>query len=191
MRLTYCLDVAEHDDDQDDDDQDDDDQEVADVDVSPQDFELSATALTSDDSQTTSMAQAQQDAAQTQPLEPGTSSDVQAQASEQQAAADMSSRHQQDVGQFDQAQALRVSPDGTLSGPQETQQQEEEQQLDLDLIKIQEPAVSAATANGDEQQGRTTKKAVGRSKTKSTAEARPKTPKKQGRPETSTADSAT
>lgn len=185
------IEYEEHDDDQDDDDQDDDDQEVADVDVSPQDFELSATALTSDDSQTTSMAQAQQDAAQTQPLEPGTSSDVQAQASEQQAAADMSSRHQQDVGQFDQAQALRISPDDALSGPQETQQQEEEQQLDLDLIKIQEPAVSAATANGDEQQGRTTKKAVGRSKTKSTAEARPKTPKKQGRPETSTADSAT
>ena len=43
--------------------------------------------------------------------------DEELQASEQQAAANMSSSHQQDVGQFDQSQAERVSPDDSLSLP--------------------------------------------------------------------------
>lgn len=43
------------------------------------------------------------------------SSRHQARATEQQAAADMSSMLQQDVGQFDEVQASRVSPESTLS----------------------------------------------------------------------------
>ena len=50
------------------------------------------------------------------------SSRDQARATEQQAAADMSSMLQQDVGQFDEAQAARVSPDSMLpvSSPEGT-----------------------------------------------------------------------
>ncbi len=107
-------------------------------------------------------------------------------ASEQQAAADMSSSHQQDVGQFDQAQASRVTPQETVSTPQQ-----EQQLLDVDLAEAEVPIETSSEAqqpaeqtdsdaNGGEQNK---KKPLGRPKTaKAAAEPKPKTPGKPGRP---------
>ena len=92
--------------DDDDDDADDDD----DVDEEPQPTTSELGSL----QPATTAGEAEQLAAAPQQAATGSPRD-QARATEQQAAADMSSMLRQDVGQFDEAQAARVSPESTLS----------------------------------------------------------------------------
>lgn len=97
----------------------------------------------------------------------------QATATEQQAAADMSSMFQQDVGQFDEAQASRVSPESMLSvsplegtAPEEGSQQqlgeEDMQQQPQQGIEAQSgaasPQISKGAAKPKKKPGRPKKK---------------------------------
>lgn len=89
-------------------------------------------------------------------------------ASEEQAAADMSSKHQQSVGQFDEAQALRASPENTLSvsGSQDVSNQPD---ADLFSSQLQQPSTK--------QQVDSVRKEAA-----SDGKAAPKAKKKGGRP---------
>ena len=117
--------------------------------------------------------------------EVATISDV-ARASEQQSAADMSSMHQQSVGQLDAAQASRAAPEGTvdvLGG------QDAISELDVDLANAQaQPQLSAQQqgVTADEDMNAKPKKKAGRPRKTSDS---PKPRKKPGRPKKS--DTAT
>ena len=100
-----------------------------------------------------------------------------ARASEQQAAADMSSMSQQNLGQFDEAQASRVSPESTLFVSNEDNSREQ-----LDQNGAQSPH-STAHSNGtdptlDQETAPKPKKRAGRPK-KTDGDSTPK--KKPGR----------
>lgn len=147
-----------------------------DVDISPQDFILSESALSSHPS---SSEQPQQLESQDELPEPVASTSGRATASEQQAAANMSSRHQQDLGQFDSAQASRVGPQDLLSSVSQMEEaSEQEAPLDIELATVPQAALQS-DETGDGQK----KKKLGRPKTtKPAAELKPKNPGKPGRP---------
>ena len=150
-----------------------------DVDVSPQDFILSESALGSHPS---SSEQPQQLESQDKLPEPVASTSGRATASEQQAAANMSSSHQQDLGQFDSAQASRVGPQDVLPS---TSQAEEGWNQDAPL-NFELATVPQAALHSDETGDGQKKKKLGRPKTtKPAAELKPKNPGKPGRPKKS------
>ena len=99
----------------------------------------------------------------------------QAAATEEQAAANLSSSHQQDVGQFDEVQASRASPQGTLSV---SDSQDVSNQLDADLFSSQ------LQQHGSEQQV----DSVNQTEAASDKKAAPKPKNKGGRPKKSTDD---
>ncbi len=170
------------DDDEDDDDEDDDDDEEndyqdeaeEDADISSQDFELSESALSS---QLSLPSQTQQLEAQDEPVATTSGS---ATASEQQAAANMSSSHQQDVGQFDSAQTTRVGEQAFMPVASQSETGDSGP-VDFEVASASQPAPQDADP-GEQKQ----KKPLGRpKKAKPAAEPKPKTPGKPGRPKKS------
>ena len=155
------------------------DEAQGDVDISPQDFELSESALSSDPS---TSVQPQQLEPQDELPEPVASTSGRATASEQQAAANMSSRHQQDLGQFDSAQASRVgAKDLESSIGQMEEGSEQDAPLDFELATVSQGALQ-----DDEMGDGQKKKKLGRPRTiKPAAELKPRNPGKPGRPKKS------
>ncbi len=182
ITVTHCIVSADYHDDEDDDDDEEDesnyqDEAEEDADISSQDFELSESALSS---QLSSSTQTQQLDAQDEPPEPFATTSGSATASEQQAAAaNMSSSHQQDVGQSDSAQTSRVGEQGLM--PVASQSATGDSGLDFEVASASQPAPQDADP-GEQKK----KKPLGRpKKTKPAAEPKPKTPGKPGRPKKS------
>lgn len=124
----------------------------------------------------TSPGEATQAAVEPQPAGAASRRD-QATATEQQAAADMSSMFQQDVGQFDEAQASRVSPESMLSvSPLEGTAPEEGSSQQLGEEDMQQKAQQGIEAQSDAAPSQICKDA-----------AKPK--KKPGRPKKKVDDS--
>ena len=173
ITVTHCIMSADDDEDDDEEENDHQDEAEEDADISSQDFELSESALSS---QLSSSTQTQQLDAQDEPPEPVATTSGSATASEQQAAANMSSSHQQVVGQFDSAQTSRVGEQGLM--PMASQSATGDSGLDFEVASASQPA--AQDADPGEQKK---KKPLGRPpKAKPAAEPKPKTPRKPGRP---------
>lgn len=123
----------------------------------------------------TTTDEAEQAAAEPQQVA-AASSQEQARATEQQAAADMSSMLQQDVGQFDEAQASRVSPENMLSvsSPERTapvpDQEGSRQQLGEEDVRQQSQRGAGQQSDGAppkvDQESVKPKKKAGRPKKK-------------------------
>ena len=170
---------ADYNDDLDEDDEEDDYQDEAeeDADISSQDFELSESALSS---QLSLPSQTQQPDAQAEPPEPIATTSGSAIASEQQAAANMSSSHQQDVGQFDSAQTSRLGEQGFMPVASQSETGDSGP-LDFEVASASQPAPQDADP-GEQKK----KKPLGRpKKAKPAAEPKPKIPGKPGRPKKS------
>ena len=176
MTVTHWVVSADYHEDEDDEENDYQDEAEEDADISSQDFELSESVLSS---QLSLPSQTQQLDAQDESPESVATTSASATASEQQAAANMSSSHQQDVGQFDLAQTSRVGEQGLM--PVASQSATGDSGLDFEVASASQPAPQDADP-GEQKK----KKPLGRpKKAKPAAEPKPKTPGKPGRPKKS------